>query len=328
MTTYQIRDWRDTYENNRSRAYKNCKFVCVPNNQDKEGMVRILSEPDGVALYGIWCLILGAASMHVERDGWLTGNGTQDGSPWTAEYMAIRWRTDAQVVQRLLDILVSDSVGWMTVQESGSAVQEKRSAVQDIGSSVQGIEQEPELEPELEQEEKEKATTTVRFGKPARQVFDHWVEVFGKDPLRSTFKASSKRYKKVVARLKDGKTVEELLRAVDGCHSDEWWRETGNHDLFKICESDEWVERFAGMVGRKKSGPPKTADEDRFDWQMRHEEQVKRDQAELERQSKEDEPFINKGVNIIMDAGLDLHSFKGREILAIGKGGPLPGGAE
>jgi hypothetical protein len=267
MTIYQIRNWTTTYENNRSRAYKNCKFVCVPNNQDKEGMVRILAEPEGVALYGIWCLMLGAASAHPVRDGWLTSDGTPTGTPWTAEYLALRWRTDEEKVARLLAILSSNSVGWIEVRETRSEVQEKRSVLPEscdeiafeaqTPETVQAIE--PELEPELELEEEE-GPPPVNFRSQAREVFDHWVKVFQKDPNRSTFKASSKRYRKVIARLQDGKTVEELKRAVDGCHSDQWWRETGNHDLFKICESDEWVERFADMA---PAAPATITDEER-----------------------------------------------------------------
>ena len=170
MTTYQIRDWRGTYENNRSRAYKNCKFVCVPNKQHGEGMIRILTEPDGVALYGIWCLILGAASMHSARDGWLTSDGTESGHPWSASYLALRWRTDEEKVARLLSILSSDSVGWLLVQETGSEVQESRSEVQETGSAVQGIEQEPELEPELELEEEGRATPAKPEPLPALSV--------------------------------------------------------------------------------------------------------------------------------------------------------------
>jgi len=162
-TVYRVKNWRTTYENATSRKYKNCKFVCVPNKQEGEGMVRILAEPSGVALYGIWCLILGALSKQTERGGWMTSDGTATGTPWTADYLALRWRTDAELVQRLLDILTSDPVGWVSVGESPAAVADSPSAVGEMPSVVG----DKELELELEQEQQQQIyNTTNRAARP------------------------------------------------------------------------------------------------------------------------------------------------------------------
>lgn len=51
-----------------------------------------------------------------------------------------------------------------------------------------------------------------------RDVFDHWVKVLGKDPSRQKpdSKLGEKRQAKIRARLREGFTVDELKRAIDG----------------------------------------------------------------------------------------------------------------
>ena len=120
MKCYQVLGWNDHFENNRSRQRKQCRFVCVPNKPGGWGLTRILSEPDGAAIYGIWCLILGACSRHEERDGWLTDTGRsphghQAGTPWAAQDLAIIWRRPVDEVERALAFLSSPAVGWMKV---------------------------------------------------------------------------------------------------------------------------------------------------------------------------------------------------------------------
>ncbi len=134
---YQIVNWKNYYENNRSRPIKNCKFVCVPNKQEGDGFLRIISEPEGTAIYGIWCLLLGSASHHEEREGWLTSDGKASGTPWTTSYLALRYRTNEELVSKALKILSSKSVGWIKAHEQSTAVRESRNEVQDSGGVVQ-----------------------------------------------------------------------------------------------------------------------------------------------------------------------------------------------
>jgi len=111
---YQIKNWNDNFENYKSRSVEHCSFVCVPNKQDGLGFTRIMVLEDGAMIYGIWNLILGAASRQKSpRDGWLTDDGKPDGMPWRIEEMALRWRRDVAEIQRALDVLSSPSVDWI-----------------------------------------------------------------------------------------------------------------------------------------------------------------------------------------------------------------------
>jgi len=115
---YQIKDWDEHFENNRSRQVDKCNFICIPNKQSGMGLTRILAEKDGLAIYGAWHLITGACSQqHPPRDGWLTDTGKPDGLPWTEDDLAIKFRRDAKDFKRALDILTAPKVGWIIVHD-------------------------------------------------------------------------------------------------------------------------------------------------------------------------------------------------------------------
>jgi hypothetical protein len=114
MTVYQVLNWDDNFENYKSREVDDCSFVCVPNKQHGMGLTRILAEPNGAAIYGVWNLILGACSRQRRpRSGWLTHDGTAEGTAWTVDDLALRWRMTREEVAKALEFLCSDAVGWM-----------------------------------------------------------------------------------------------------------------------------------------------------------------------------------------------------------------------
>lgn len=118
---YQIKDWNDHFENDRSRQRANCSFVCVPNKQHGMGFCRIMSEPDGAAIYGIWHCIVGACSQQRCRDGWLTSDGDMAGSAWGVSDLSLKFRRPEKEIERALQVLVSEKVGWI-IAHGNSAV--------------------------------------------------------------------------------------------------------------------------------------------------------------------------------------------------------------
>lgn len=119
--TYQIKDWDRRFENAKSRTIDSCSFVCIPNKQHGLGFTRIMAEADGAAIFGIWCLLLETASRQRRpRHGWLTEDGTRNGSPWTSEDLALRWRRPEQEVSRALTFLSSVKIGWIEAHHFGS----------------------------------------------------------------------------------------------------------------------------------------------------------------------------------------------------------------
>jgi hypothetical protein len=120
---YRIKDWSRYFENDRSRQRDRCSFVCVPNKQHGIGLARILSLPDGGAIYGVWCLLLGACSQQkTPRSGWLTDDGTGTGTPWTAHDLHLKFRRPEPEIKRALEVLCGANVGWMEEATAQSPV--------------------------------------------------------------------------------------------------------------------------------------------------------------------------------------------------------------
>ena len=113
MPLYQIKDWDAHFENDRSRNRIQCSFVCVPNKQHGMGFCRIMAEPDGAAIYGIWHCIVGACSQQRKRNGWLTPDGDKAVSGWGVEDLALKFRRPEIEIARALEVLCSEKVGWI-----------------------------------------------------------------------------------------------------------------------------------------------------------------------------------------------------------------------
>lgn len=116
---YQVLDWDRLFENNKSRERDQLHFVCVPNKQDGMGLTRVLTHPNGAAIYGIWQLILGACSrQNRPRDGWLTDtgrapDGQEAGTPWAPADLALRWRRPVTEIEEALRVLSAPNIHWI-----------------------------------------------------------------------------------------------------------------------------------------------------------------------------------------------------------------------
>lgn len=81
---YEIVNWDKLYENNRSRQIDNLNWISQPNKHDSLGFRMLMRKPNGLALYGAWCLIVQVASKCQPR-----GILAKDGNPVTPEVLSI-----------------------------------------------------------------------------------------------------------------------------------------------------------------------------------------------------------------------------------------------
>lgn len=111
---YRVKEWDDHFENAKSRTYEKKSWTAMPNKHHGLGLKRMLAEPDGLALFGLWCLIVQACSRHgLPRDGWLTADGRPRSAPWRHSDMALMWGRPIADIERGLAFLVDPEQGWM-----------------------------------------------------------------------------------------------------------------------------------------------------------------------------------------------------------------------
>ena len=108
----QILNWQQHFENSKSRERDRCSFCCIPNKIGM-GLSQMLSEPDGAALYGIFCLILGLLSRQTKpRDGYLTDTGRADGRYLTGTELALLWRRPIAEIEQTMAFICQSNIGW------------------------------------------------------------------------------------------------------------------------------------------------------------------------------------------------------------------------
>jgi hypothetical protein len=116
LPLYQIVDYDEHFENNKSRLRERCAFVCVPNKHGGSGLSNVLGEPDGSAIYGIWMLILQLCSRQRKpREGYLTQDGKKNGRRLGARELANLLRRPIEEIHRCLEVCCSPQVGFMGV---------------------------------------------------------------------------------------------------------------------------------------------------------------------------------------------------------------------
>lgn len=84
---------------------------------------------------------------------------------------------------------------------------------------------------------------------PIREIFDYWsdrrkeaLKACGVDTRKQ--KLTDTRRRRIASRLSDGRSVEEIKSAIDGCMASEYHVANRYLDIELICRSDEKLERF------------------------------------------------------------------------------------
>jgi len=107
---YAVKDWNELYETHDTRKIKGpLKYVMMPNRWDGGGYRRVMSEPDGMALYAAWMVILQVASRLPKR-GVLAD---ADGFPITAEEISFKTGAPVEMLERAFRVLSDRKIGWL-----------------------------------------------------------------------------------------------------------------------------------------------------------------------------------------------------------------------
>ncbi len=212
---YQVKDWNEHYENNKSRERNTCSYACVPNKQHGLGFARIMMEIDGAAIYGIFQCIIGACSQQKKpRNGWLTEDGHQTGTPWAPIDLAVKFRRPEAEIKRALDILTSPRIGWMIGTPTQSEVLESTmvaiSAQQVPASCPPSVDEVP-----LRKEGRKERKNTMSGSKQPDHADEIEVLTYLNQKACRQFEMVDGSLKHIRARLKEGATVQKCKAIID-----------------------------------------------------------------------------------------------------------------
>lgn len=119
---YQIKDWDQHYENNKSRERPRLSWCAIPNKQDGLGYKRLLAMKDGEAAYGCFVATVLAASKARTRNGWLTDDGSQNGVPWDAKAISLKTGFSVKTASNMLQYCTMREIGWIGSRPTGTKV--------------------------------------------------------------------------------------------------------------------------------------------------------------------------------------------------------------
>lgn len=116
---WRVKGWDENYENSRSREVEKARFVCVPNKQDGDGYIALLTEHrNGMAHYGAFIAIVLLASKCSPRGVLVQSNGV----PHTAESIARKTQFPAAVIAETLARCSDASINWVEWVADGADV--------------------------------------------------------------------------------------------------------------------------------------------------------------------------------------------------------------
>lgn len=121
MKAYHIKYWDDVYETAATRQVRTLTYYSKPNKLVGEGLGLLLSQPDGLMLYGAFTFLeILASTAPQEWRGWLVRNGT----PMDALRMsALTPRIPPEMIQRTLDFCSTPPMDWIECLEWDGASQ-------------------------------------------------------------------------------------------------------------------------------------------------------------------------------------------------------------
>lgn len=168
------------------------------------GFCQICSEPDGASIYGIWAMLVGACSQQsLPRNGWLTSNGQHDGRPWAARDLALKFRRSEAEIERSLQILSSQAVGWVKFTETETIICHPSAVELPLLCHPSAVEQKEQNRTEGTERKKEKPSAMPSPPSGEHKAFaDGWCQNF----------RASHGFDYVFSGSKDGRAVSDLLK--------------------------------------------------------------------------------------------------------------------
>jgi len=134
---YRVTEWKDSFENNRTRELKKVNWVPIPNKQDGDGYTVLVEHKNGAAHLGAWLSIVQIASKCDPRGTLVRDNG----KPHDAATLARMSRLPVKIYEEVLPRLIDDEIGWLEIIDSEGLAVDIDTMSQDVAGSSQDVAQ-------------------------------------------------------------------------------------------------------------------------------------------------------------------------------------------
>jgi hypothetical protein len=111
-TVHRIRNWKGCFEVAQNKACKAWSWIAVPIKHDGKSFRRLMSLPNGPAIYGAWILIAAVAAKCEPR-----GTLLDDGMALTPEDLHFKTGAPESLFLEAFEALTSDRIGWLELVE-------------------------------------------------------------------------------------------------------------------------------------------------------------------------------------------------------------------
>lgn len=123
MKLYRIANWAKHFENNRSKAVENTRWVPMPNRHDGENFTRIMRSKHGATVYAAWVLMVQVASKCEPRGTLAKTSGT----PHDPVSLSLKTGAPESWFVTALEFIERET-DWLVVEEVASGRQADVSA--------------------------------------------------------------------------------------------------------------------------------------------------------------------------------------------------------
>lgn len=196
---FAVKEWKNRFENNRTKELKKMAWVPIPNSFDGEGYTDIMDRKDGPEIYCAWILIVHIASKSDQRGILIRSNG----EPHTPRTLARLSRTKVRLFEMAIPIL--QDIGWlidicpangdiMPIPQEGAVISQE-------GATI------PQLTPLEGKEQKRRELKERREQITA----DAWTRFISEYPRKENKAAGEKAIENAIEK---GKYNSELIEAI------------------------------------------------------------------------------------------------------------------
>lgn len=147
---YRIKNWKDYYENNRTKELKKLQWVPIPNSHDGDGYTELVEHENGAAHLGAFIAMVQVASKCDPRGTLLRSNEKPHDSASLSRMTRLPKKCFDEVIPRLVSIGWIEEIREITakkeISQEGAAISQDAAQKGREGKGKKEVEEKPPQE--------------------------------------------------------------------------------------------------------------------------------------------------------------------------------------